>query len=91
MPTLEESIHEYMALAPGTGVIPEKYRNRGYTKLDYAPGEGGLGNSVSQGRTDSSMDEFLRAVAAGADPKDYAKQALAATTTGRVQRGRREA
>jgi hypothetical protein len=82
---------DYMSLAPGVGIIPQKYRNLGYSKLPFKAGEGGLGNSVSQGRTDSSMDEFLRAVAAGADPKDYAKQALAATTTGRAQRGRREA
>ena len=31
-----------MRLAPGYGIIPEHQRNRGYEKLGYAPGEGGI-------------------------------------------------
>ena len=33
-----------MALAPDVGVIPPKFRNRGYDKLGFGPGEGGLGD-----------------------------------------------
>lgn len=84
------SQHEYMALAEGVAIIPEKYRNAAYGKLEFGPGEGGLGNSVSQGRTDTGMDAFLAAIAAGADPQEYAKQMLASKPTSRAPRGRKE-
>lgn len=75
---------DFMSLAPGIGVIPEKYRNRGYRKLHFGPGEGGLGDSQPQRKTDGlGMQEFLAGIAAGADPKEFAAQLLSNQSTGR--------
>jgi hypothetical protein len=74
---------EYEELSAGAGVIPPAYRNRGYEKLDFAAGEGGLGTSLASGKdsvaVDATMDAFLAGVAAGADPKDMAKELRGAT------------
>jgi len=77
---------EYMSLAPGVGIVPKKFRNRGYAKLEFGPGEGGLGDSDPRRTADAGgMDAFLAAIASGSDPQEYAKQMLAAKSTGRVR------
>jgi hypothetical protein len=77
---------EYMSLADGVGIVPKKFRNRGYDKLEFGPGEGGLGDREPHRKVDAGdMAAFLAAVAAGADPQEYAKQALASKSTGRVR------
>jgi hypothetical protein len=85
---------EYETLVDGAGLIPPEYRNRGYEKLDFAPGEGGLGNTLTAGKesatTDATMDAFLAGVAAGADPKDMAKELRGGSAT-KPKRGRRPA
>ena len=77
MPTQEATRAEYESLAEGAGVIPPEFRNKGFEKLDYAAGEGGLGD-VSGGKSaaasSDTMDSFLAGVAAGADPKSLAKE-----------------
>jgi hypothetical protein len=78
---------EYESLADGAGLIPPAYRNRGYEKLEFAPGEGGLGTTLTDGKgsasTDATMDAFLAGVAAGADPKDMAKELRSGSATKR--------
>lgn len=66
--------NEYMSLAPGVGIIPENQRNRGYDKLAFGPGEGGLAAPREQKTDSGGFDAFMAAVAAGADPQEYAKQ-----------------
>jgi hypothetical protein len=86
---------EYMTLAPGVGIIPEKFRNRGYSKLDFAPGEGGL-RPLADARQTASTDQMqalLAALAAGANPQEFAKNLLTDTNkpTSRGRRGSQEA
>jgi hypothetical protein len=82
---------EYESLADGAGVIPPSYRNRGYEKLEFSPGEGGLGTTLTDGRgsgsTDATMDAFLVGVAAGADPKDMAKELRSGSAAPKRGRG----
>lgn len=65
---------EYMSLAPGVGIIPEQFRNKGYDKLEFAAGEGGIRPSEPKESVpdDDRMGAFLDGVAAGADPKELA-------------------
>lgn len=78
MPTQEATRAEYESLAEGAGVIPPKFRNKGYEKLDFAPGEGGLGDVSGSGRggakESATLDAFLAGVSAGADPKELARE-----------------
>jgi hypothetical protein len=81
---------EYMTLREGFGVIPEKFRNRGYDKLDYGPGEGGRllpGSTAAQTDNNSTMDAFLAGVAAGADPKQLAQELRSPQSKTRAKRG----
>jgi hypothetical protein len=81
---------EYESLKDGAGLIPPEFRNRGYEKLDFGPGEGGLGNlntGKGSAATDATMDAFLAGVAAGADPKDMAKELRSGSSTTRRGRG----
>jgi hypothetical protein len=73
---IEATELDYMALREGEGVIPEKFRNRGYDKLDYGPGEGGrvLPGSEDAKGGGATMDAFLAGVAAGADPQKLAQE-----------------
>ena len=94
---------EYMSLAEGVGIVPEQFRNRGYEKLDFGPGEGGLGDltlGVKAKQAGPAQDDrvtaFLAGVAAGADPEKLAGQLLAgqageSTTSRRARRGEKEA
>jgi hypothetical protein len=68
---------EYMSLAAGVGIIPEAQRNRGYDKLSFGPGEGGLPAApTTKGDTAgaATIDAFLAGVASGADPKALAAE-----------------
>lgn len=82
---------EYMSLAEGVGVIPPKYRNKGYDKLEFEPGEGGLGALLAESPQpkNDTMDAFLAGVAAGADPQELAKELRSGGTSanGRRKRG----
>ena len=88
---IEPTKVEYESLRDGAGVIPPEYRNRGYEKLDFGPGEGGLGTTLTDGKgsgaTDATMDAFLAGVAAGADPKDMAKELRSGTSAPKRGRG----
>lgn len=91
MATATEALTErdYMELREGVGVIPEKFRNKGFEKLEWGPGEGGLGDVSGDGKAAASgdtMDAFLAGVAAGADPKDLAKELRSPSAS---KRGRR--
>lgn len=77
---------KFMTLAPGIGIIPEAQRNQAYTKLPFAPGEGGIRPPASAKADGGGFEAFLAAVAAGADPKAYAQQLLESKTTGRKAR-----
>lgn len=75
---------EYMTLAEGVGIVPERFRNKGYDKLDFDAGEGGIhmpteptAKTVVAAAPDTSqMTAFLAGVAAGAEPAEMAKQLL---------------
>lgn len=90
---------EFMSLAPGVGIIPEEYRNLGYRKLDFEPGEGGIGNLLAdreQSKTGGDganlMGAFLAGVAAGADPQKLASELRSPdkTTTRRARSAGKE-
>lgn len=56
---------EFMSLAPGVGIIPEKFRNRAYEKLDFGPGEGGIGallESRSGGGDSLTKADFIAGI-----------------------------
>jgi len=80
--TLEQATNDYMSLAEGVGLVPEKYRNRGYEKLDFGPGEGGIGGLLAAAQPapatapSGNFEAFLAGIAAGADPTEFAKQLL---------------
>jgi hypothetical protein len=68
---------EYMALAPGVGIVPEQFRNRGYDKLEFGPGEGGLGQLLASRETDggaltrgdmlAAIEKIVAGMAGGTD------------------------
>ena len=91
MSTLQDQA-DYMALAPGVGIIPEKYRNRGYEKLSFGPGEGGIGsmNAATKPATDERMHAFLAGVASGADPKLLATELLHGEKPTPARKGRKD-
>jgi hypothetical protein len=90
MATREQSEALYMTLAPEVGIIPAEYRNKGYDKLEFAAGEGGIPGGSPRPEAGGGMREFLAGIAAGADPKEFAKELLGSDTKGR-RGGRKEA
>lgn len=90
----EQSEQEYMSLAPEVGIIPTRYRNRGYDKLDFAAGEGGIGGLLDTATVPAdgiSTRDFLAGIAAGADPQEFAKELLGGSDTKGRRGGRKEA
>lgn len=78
---------EYMSLADGVGVVPEQYRNKGYDKLPFGPGEGGIAVQHSAEPADDRVGAFLAGVAAGADPKELADKLLGSDGSTKRKRG----
>lgn len=79
--------NEYMSLATGIGIIPVEHRNRGYEKLDFEPGEGGVPvAAAAPAADDDRVEGFLAGVAAGADPQELAKSLLKGSATSRRSR-----
>jgi hypothetical protein len=50
-----------MRLAPGYGCIPEHQRNRGYEKLGYAPGEGGIRVARTRAMAEGELSDAVAA------------------------------
>lgn len=73
---MEQMETEFMRLAPGYGIIPKEFRNRGYDKLEWGPGEGGIRMGPKTKPADDRISAFLAGVAAGADPKQLAGNLL---------------
>lgn len=92
MPTLQDIREsEYMSLAEGVGIVPERFRNRGYDKLDFEPGEGGAiaaPTSTPAAPSGLSLESFLAGVAAGANPQEFAKELLGGNAAAKPRRRR---